>query len=256
MTMSEKSAIQVSRTMMPIPRLRSPLLRSLIAFALAFSALVVPLIFRLDVSSDLALALYVAAAVATAAGVLVLFQSAAINRIRTLRMDSKRQLDEIARATFYTEQLQETLEQVSEFRRAPEPKNPIEFTTRVLQATAKRASVVFDPSSCFYLVETTAQWHIVQATSGTRRFEIEVGKRCRGDRSLDEALSGIGNYWHVAPVRIGGNRYSLVILADRQPTRAERILIDQLALALSLADGQPTRAARGTRSSTTTLRAV
>lgn len=241
---------------MPNPLLRSPLLRSLIAFAVAFGALVLPLGLGLGVQSGAALALYVAAAVATAGGVLVLFQSAAINRIRTLRMDSKKQVDEIMRDTFYIEALGEALESVNEFRGSSEPGDPVELASRILQAAAKRASVVFDPSVCFYLVETTAQWHIVEVTSGTTRFEVEAGKRCRGDRSLDEALSGIGNHWYVAPVAVGGVSYNLVLLADRPPARAERTLVDQLALALSLADSQPARASQASRRSTANLRAV
>lgn len=245
-----------SRATLRNPRLRSPLLRSLIAFALAFGVLVLRLGLDLGVASDAALALYVAAAVAVLGGVLVLAQSAAINRIRTLRMEGKRQVDEIVRATFYTEQVGEALGAVHELHASIEPSGVVELTNRLIQTAARRAAVVFDPSVCFYLVETTAQWHVVLATSGTTRFEVEAGKRCRADRSLDEALSGIGNYWHVAPLVLDGVKYSLVLLADRSPGQAERTLIDQMALVLSFADGGSGRAGSLSRRSSGHLRAI
>lgn len=241
-----------SRAMMRNPLLRSPLLRSLIAFAAALSALVV----GLGVGGDLALGLNVGAAVATLGGVLVLVQSAAISRIRTLRIESKRQIDEIARATFYAEQIGEALAGAHEFREAGGRGGAVELARRLLRTAARRAAVVFDPSACFYLVETTPQWHVVQATSGTTRFEIEVGKCCRGDRSLDEALGGIGNYWHKAPLSLEGVNYNLVLLADRPPGQAERTLLSQLALVLCLADASPARTTRSGGRSSAQLRVV
>jgi len=234
------------------PRLRSPLLRSLIAFGCALCALGLRIVLDLPPESGVALALYACAALAAGAGVLVLIQSAAIDRIRTLRLDNKRQVDEIVRATFYTEQLGEALKYARERRESEGSVNTVEFAQQMIRSAARRLAVVFDSSGCFYLVETSAQWHVVLAASGTTRFEIEAGKRCPSDRSLDEVLKGIGNHWHVAPVRVGGVEWNLVLLADRPPTHAERTLVDQLALVLRLVEPKVSRTSR----SSARLRAV
>lgn len=251
---SKQRGRPLSRAMLPIPHLRSPILRSLTALAVSLTAFALPHSLGWPATGDSSVALYVVGAVAAFAGVLVLFQSAAIIRIHTLRQDSKRLLDELARRVFYMEQVRAALDEVHEFRRNRDV-DPFKLASGVLDTTGRRLSDVFDSSVCLYVVETTAQWHIVRASSGTTRFEIEVGKRCRGDRPLDEVLSGIGNYWHVAPVKFGGSSCGLVLLADQVPTEIERMLIDQLALVLGFASEQPARS-RGSRRSTSHLRAV
>jgi hypothetical protein len=257
MQMSQQAAFPASsRASMRNSHLRSPLLRSLVAFALALGVLVLQVSLELEATSYVALALSGAAVIAALAGVLVLAQSAAINRIRTLRMESKRQVDEIVRGAFYSEQLGEALGDVHELRESAGRGNVVELADRLIQTAARRTAVVFDPSVCFYLVESTAQWHIVRAASGTTRFDVEAGKRCPGDRSLDEALSGIGNYWHAAPLTSEGTKYSLVLLADRSPSHAERTLVNQLALVLSFSEAAPVRGGRLGRRSGTQLRVV
>lgn len=243
------------RTALRVRSLKSPTLRSLPLLAVAGVSLALPLRFGVASNGDLSLGLFALAALAAFGVVLVLVQSTGFSQIRKLRMNSKHQRDEIARATFYRDQITEALLEVSQFRRATGPMDAIDLANRILMATAKRAAV-FDSSACLYLVETTPQWHIVRATGGTTRFEIEPGKKCRGDRSLEEALGGIGNYWYTAPLKMKGIDHSLVLLADSPPTGPDCILIDQLAMALGFAEAPIAKRARTTRRSNADLRAV
>ena len=235
---------------------RSPLLRSTLALGIAATLAMLPRLAGAQPGSIEAFTLYGVAIVAVVAGTLVLIQSAAIRRIRYLRTSSKEQLDELARATLYTEQISAALGEVFEFRAQPRNADPMPLIDRLLDSAATRASVAFDPSIRFYVVESTASHHVVKARGGSENFAIEVGKSCPADRSLEEVASGLGACWRIAPVSIRGTKCNLVMLSDRFPTRADCGFVEQLALVLSLADGRLGLRSQGSSRSQARLRAV
>lgn len=227
-------ATLVRRPTMKTPLTRSPLLRAAFAFGLAIALASAPRFMQAQNDGLEALVSFGLAAVACTAGILVLIQSAAIRKIQELRKDSKEQLNELARCALYTEQITEALAEANQFRAQPRTTDAMPLVDRLLASASTRASVAFDPSVRLYLVESSLNGHVVKARAGTEPFAIEVGKSCPPDRSLTEVAERLARFHRIVPVSLQGTQMSLVLLSDREPSRADCTFVEQLGLAISL----------------------
>lgn len=222
------------RPAMRTPLSRSPLLRATFAFGLAIALVSVSRFMQGQSDGWEAFVAYGLAAMASAAGILVLVQSAAIRKIQELRKESKEQLNELARCALYTEQITEALAEAHHFRTQPRTTDAMPLVDRLLASASTRASVAFDPSVRLYLVESSLNGHVVKARAGTEPFAIEVGKSCPPDRSLAEVAERLARFHQIVPASMQGTQMSLVLLSDRKPSRADCTFLEQLGLAISL----------------------
>lgn len=235
---------------------RSPVLRATVAFGLSGVLVTVPRIVEPLPPAPELLVIYGLAVTALAAGILMLIESAAVQKIQDLRTSSKMQLDELARARLYAEQIGEALGEVHEFRARPGRSDSMPLVNRLLDSASTRASVAFDPSVRFYVVESTVRGHVVKATAGTEPLAIEVGKSCPADRSLEEVASTLALHQKIVPVSIGAASCSLVMLSNRPPGETDCNFVEHLALVLGLADRRLGRRSHGRSHSPAKLRAV
>jgi hypothetical protein len=235
---------------------RNPLVASLTCLAMAGAAGSVEAVLAPDLGITWAVILRTIAAIGVAGAVLVLARSTAIRRIDSLRRRGRQQADELARMTLYSEQIGEALNAVGQFRDGRGQGDLLLLVESVMQASATRASAVFDPAVRLYLVQLSPHAYVVKAAAGIERFGLEVGKQCVADRPLDDVLPRLGRYWYTAPILVGGSKYTLVLLSEERPMRLEREFVDQLAAVLSLAGEKGSDRRRRTRDSASRLHAV
>lgn len=232
------------RTRIPAGPLRDPLLRALVAFAIAGAWGVVAAQLWAGSHESLGLVALIATGVAVVAGILVLGKSTAIRRIWQLRLRNRALLDQVTRSQLYSDQLGETLESVARYRRDGRSSDVIPLCQRSMDGAVARASAVVSSPVRMYLVHSTPHTHSVKAAAGEARFGIEAGKSCPADRPLAEILPTLGRHWHVAECTVGGARHALVLIADRPLARVDEVLVDHMALAITLAGEPPLNESR------------
>jgi len=224
------------RTERRTSRLRhNPLVSSVGCFTLAGALLALSGLADPEWTSPLAASLHVAAVVAAIGGLLILFRSTAVTRIDRLQQHAQELRNEVARMTLCSDQISSTLQAVIERRAEPGQRDPMSLARNSIETAATRTAAAIDTSVRIYLVEISAQAYVVRVAAGIERFGIDEGKSCPADRPLAEVLPTLAPAWHAAPLEFLGSKYSLVLLSDRQLTRADTRFVEQFALVLSLA---------------------
>jgi hypothetical protein len=222
------------RPAMPMPRSKSPTWRAFVACGLAAAIAGGPRLLDFPLTGWEGLTIHVLAGLALFAGLLVMVEAAAIQKIQVLRASRREQLDDLARSALYNEQIKEILEEVVGSDVARRNYGAQRVAERWLESAATRASAALDSSVRLYLVESTISQHLVVARAGNEPFPIEVGKSCSADSSLAEIAEIRAKFNLIAPVPGRPSQTSLVMLCERQLSAVDRTFVEQMALLVSL----------------------
>lgn len=212
-----------------------PLIQSSISITVAVVATVAAIAF--GTSSVLGLAAAGAAVMFAAVSVLILGRSRAVLRIHTLRIRNKELHAKLARARIYSDELDDILQMVREFRSGRRVDQAGPLIQRILETAAVRCSAVCGGAVQFFIVRTTTE-HVVRWAAGADGLSYKAGASCSADRSLRDVVERMHVHHSISRLTIEGSSHSIVVVSEETLTDAETLLAERVAALIELAVGQ------------------